>query len=671
MVRVTATFLILASFVSTTLTIMNAFFLKKQFYPSVVYLTKSSTSMAVLYFQAAIISYLVFMLMRWIFFGQLRAAEVEHAQERVWHAIMETCLAFTVFRDDFSPKFVIQFVVLFFVKAFHWLAEDRVDYMERSPIITLLFHARILGIISLLSAVDSYFISHAFFTTLMRGASAQIVFGFEYAVLLTIVAHITINYILHLHDLRSPHPWENKAVFMLYAELFTSFLRCILYLAFAIVMMKIHTFPLFAIRPFYMTVRAFKKAVNDVILSRRAINAMNNLFPMATAQDLAENDNTCIICREEMTVEAGAKKLPCNHIFHPNCLRSWFQRQQTCPTCRTDVLAASRRQAATMPGGMQQQQQANGQLQQPQLGQGQPNLFHPFQFQFHFGQQNQAQNGADQQQQQQQRPPPQFMPGMPPFGLPMMPPQFMQQFQQQHQQQAQQPPTTPMANGLAGGGVQPNSNGQAPSTSSANQQPSSTSTEQPQAQGLDAGGEGTSAAAAQSSSAQNEQQSQSIPPTFQPGPQMPMPPFFSPFMMPMSPFGFLPPPPPPFLPFPSPPQFSGLNETELAEMEGVERQAVEARIQALRNIQVLLDAAMLQFQQYLTAAGTGTTATTGPNPGSSTSTAQGPSTSSASFAASADNEAGTSNANNNDGNRSSVDASANPNQQTGTGAAAT
>lgn len=40
-----------------------------------------------------------------------------------------------------------------------------------------------------------------------------------------------------------------------------------------------------------------------------------------------------------MTVESGAKKLPCNHIFHPNCLRTWFQRQQTCPTCRTDVLS--------------------------------------------------------------------------------------------------------------------------------------------------------------------------------------------------------------------------------------------------------------------------------------------------------------------------------------------
>lgn len=34
----------------------------------------------------------------------------------------------------------------------------------------------------------------------------------------------------------------------------------------------------------------------------------------------------------------GAKKLPCNHIFHVSCLRSWFQRQQTCPTCRLNVL---------------------------------------------------------------------------------------------------------------------------------------------------------------------------------------------------------------------------------------------------------------------------------------------------------------------------------------------
>lgn len=48
------------------------------------------------------------------------------------------------------------------------------------------------------------------------------------------------------------------------------------------------------------------------------------------------SDATCIICREEMS---AAKKLPCGHLFHIHCLRSWLERQQTCPTCRSSVLA--------------------------------------------------------------------------------------------------------------------------------------------------------------------------------------------------------------------------------------------------------------------------------------------------------------------------------------------
>ena len=43
------------------------------------------------------------------------------------------------------------------------------------------------------------------------------------------------------------------------------------------------------------------------------------------------------------------KKLPCNHIFHTSCLRSWFQRQHTCPTCRMDVLRNTGGQTAGGP----------------------------------------------------------------------------------------------------------------------------------------------------------------------------------------------------------------------------------------------------------------------------------------------------------------------------------
>ncbi|KAH0505414.1 E3 ubiquitin-protein ligase synoviolin [Microtus ochrogaster] len=137
-----------ASLALTGAVVAHAYYLKHQFYPTVVYLTKSSPSMA-------------------------------HLMERSWYAVTETCLAFTVFRDDFSPRFVALFTLLLFLKCFHWLAEDRVDFMERSPNISWLFHCRIVSLMFLLGILDFLFVSHAYHSILTRGASVQLVFGFE------------------------------------------------------------------------------------------------------------------------------------------------------------------------------------------------------------------------------------------------------------------------------------------------------------------------------------------------------------------------------------------------------------------------------------------------------------------------------------------------------------
>lgn len=123
----------------------------------------------VLYIQAFVLVFLLGKFMRKVFFGQLRAAEMEvhfclcsftslvfskcllwfviwpifaivqhrqHLIERSWYAVTETCLAFTVFRDDFSPRFVALFTLLLFLKCFHWLAEDRVDFVSDTLIYT-------------------------------------------------------------------------------------------------------------------------------------------------------------------------------------------------------------------------------------------------------------------------------------------------------------------------------------------------------------------------------------------------------------------------------------------------------------------------------------------------------------------------------------------------------
>ena len=106
-------------------------------------------------------------------------------------------MAFTVFRDDLSPKFVALFTLLLFLKCFHWLAEDRVDYMERSPNISIFFHIRVtckfnfddnfevktifyfLALLTILGILDLSFVYMAYQSTLTKGASVQLVFGFE------------------------------------------------------------------------------------------------------------------------------------------------------------------------------------------------------------------------------------------------------------------------------------------------------------------------------------------------------------------------------------------------------------------------------------------------------------------------------------------------------------
>lgn len=60
----------------------------------------------------------------------------------------------------------------------------------------------------------------AFFITLSLSLSRSLSLT-QYAILMTMVLTTFIKYILHTIDLQSENPWENKAVYMLYTELFT------------------------------------------------------------------------------------------------------------------------------------------------------------------------------------------------------------------------------------------------------------------------------------------------------------------------------------------------------------------------------------------------------------------------------------------------------------------
>ncbi|EEP76691.1 conserved hypothetical protein [Uncinocarpus reesii 1704] len=157
--------------------------------------------------------------------------------------------------------------------------------------------------------------------------------------------------------------WEEKGRCIFYLDLVTDFFKLIVYLSFFAILFTFYGLPIHILRDVVLTMRSFTKRILDFIRYRNATRDMNQRYPDATADEIARED-VCIICREEMqpwqppgaandhpppSRTAGRvserlrpKKLPCGHLLHFACLRSWLERQQNCPTCRRPVTIAGR-----------------------------------------------------------------------------------------------------------------------------------------------------------------------------------------------------------------------------------------------------------------------------------------------------------------------------------------
>ena len=184
--------------------------------------------------------------------------------------------------------------------------------------------------------------------------------------------------------------WEEKGRWIFYLDLATGklkasiflaistncsyildFFKLLIYVAFFAILTSFHGLPIHIMRDVFLTARSFGKRIYDFMRYRTATRDMNERYPDATAAEL-QNDNTCIVCREDMrpwsephvlgaradlashermNQRLRAKKLPCGHILHFGCLRSWLERQQVCPTCRRSVLSTE-----TSSGGRNGQQ---------------------------------------------------------------------------------------------------------------------------------------------------------------------------------------------------------------------------------------------------------------------------------------------------------------------------
>ncbi|GAB4826413.1 ERAD-associated E3 ubiquitin-protein ligase hrd1a [Ancistrocladus abbreviatus] len=335
------------SLIATIAVIYHGFHSRGQFYPAMVYLSTSKISLVLLLNMGLVIMCILWQLTKKVFLGSLREAEVERLNEQSWREVMEILFAITIFRQDFSVSFLAMVTALLLIKALHWLAQKRVEYIETTPSVPVLSHIRIVSFMGFLLLIDSLSLySSLKYLIETRQPSVSLFFSFEYMILATTTVAIFVKYIFYMSDMLMEGQWERKAVYTFYLELIRDLLHLSMYICFFLVIFVNYGVPLHLIRELYETFRNFKVRVADYIRYRKITSNMNDRFPDATPEELNASDATCIICREEMTT---AKKLICGHLFHVHCLRSWLERQHTCPTCRALVVPPEN--GATTAGG--------------------------------------------------------------------------------------------------------------------------------------------------------------------------------------------------------------------------------------------------------------------------------------------------------------------------------
>ncbi|TIB69081.1 hypothetical protein E3Q08_03582 [Wallemia mellicola] len=335
----------LITIASTLGVISSAFRSYSNFYAVAVYLSNSNGASLILGNFALFSGLCIGKIIQKLLFGELRTLETEHLYERSWYGFTEMILAMTMFRDEFDLFYGLMFGFLFFVKVFHWLSHDRMEYMVQYQNASNSIAVRLAIAYAGLLVTDFVLLSICVLDIYLNGVTMIILFASEYAILLADALTGSIRLAINLKDLRSGQAWEDKSLYILYVDIFADFLKLTIYTVFFSVMALSFGLPLNLIRDLVLTTRSFATRIKDLQRYKSASKNMDRLYKAATVEELdALSDKLCIICRDDLIHESlhqgpwpsgldeTPKKLPCSHIFHRHCLKSWLERQQTCPT---------------------------------------------------------------------------------------------------------------------------------------------------------------------------------------------------------------------------------------------------------------------------------------------------------------------------------------------------
>jgi len=72
-------------------------------------------------------------------------------------------------------------------------------------------------------------------------------------------------------------------------------------------------------------------------------------FRVAANSPMLQQD--CAVCKDEFEVSQETIELPCEHVFHNECILPWIKQSGTCPVCRYELVPQPKHAPASTSGG--------------------------------------------------------------------------------------------------------------------------------------------------------------------------------------------------------------------------------------------------------------------------------------------------------------------------------
>ena len=301
-------------------------------------------------------------------------------------AILEICLALTIFREELSPRVIALFVGLLVFKAFHVLVDARMENVRAAPrgrcgwpplslgsknqvnlhlCLQIERHAQQVQLEEQPESQDSRHstVGHGFFLALASsmvmidcitlgvfmytisgtGPTVLVLFAFETCALLLTLLLTLYRYSLFCIGTRveaaTGSDWHNKNLYLMYGKLFINTTKLATLMVYFVTLLTFYGMPFLMIRDLWRAFDAVNREAKNLIATWRMRREVAQRFFRPTQAEVDDVGALDPIYHTPLSPETSLK-LPCGHILNEAGLMSWWERQQNCPVCRYNIMQA-------------------------------------------------------------------------------------------------------------------------------------------------------------------------------------------------------------------------------------------------------------------------------------------------------------------------------------------